>query len=203
MSIDLPYGEESGWAGSVGGAAWSLLLYSRAHDTDSLRRTIANDHRVANDHRARRMTFIVNMLRNSAETGGRDRFTCSCAAWELLIELGQAFGWKPRGAMYLPAAISSRSPPVLRHDYQPGDPKDYKQVEAEDAVAWAVALSEARRSPHLAAMLGARPGPSILSGETSAEQLSSANAPFSTTLDEFIEYAFGGAFVFARANRAE
>jgi hypothetical protein len=152
------------------------------------------------------MEFMINMLRDSAEAGGRDRFSCSSVAWELLIELGQAFGWKPRGAVYLPAAIASRTAPAapaVRHDYQAGDPKDHKKVEADDAIAWAAALSEARRSPHLAAMLGARPAPAAVSGELTAEQLRSVNAPFSATLDEFIQYAFGGAFVFARANRGE
>jgi hypothetical protein len=147
------------------------------------------------------MLFMIDMLRNSAERGGRDRFACSSVAWDLLLELGQAFGWKPLGTIYLPTAVSSRAASGVRHDYQPGDPKDSKQVEVEDAIAWAQALSEARRSPHLAAMLGDRPGPAALNVGASAEQLSSVNAPFNTTLDEFIEYAFGGAFVFARSSR--
>lgn len=145
------------------------------------------------------MTFIVNMVRDSAEPGGRDRFSCSSIAWELLIELGTTFGWKPKGAVYLPAVGAVRAVLAARHDYRAGDPQDPKQVEADDATEWAAALSAARRSPHLTAMLGARPGLATLGTDASDEQVRSVNAPFTAILDEFIEYAFGGAFVFSRA----
>lgn len=145
------------------------------------------------------MSFTVNMMRDSAEAGGRDRFSCSSATWELLVEIAKTFGWKPRGATYLPARVADHSDTAARHDYQPGDRQDYKRVEADDAIAWAVALSEARRSPHLIAMVGARPGPAVLDDRASAGEMQSAHAPFAVIMDEFIEYAFGGAFSFARA----
>lgn len=144
------------------------------------------------------MGFMVDMVRDSAESGGRDRFSCTPEVWDLLLEVGKAFGWKPQGTSYVPsAAVSSEM--TIRHGYRPGDRQDFKRFDAEDAAALARALSEAKRSPHLAAMLGERPGPAALGSEASVEELSSANAPFAVVMDEFIEYAFGGEFSFARS----
>lgn len=145
------------------------------------------------------MSFTVYMVRDSAERGGRDRFSCSFGTWELLVEIAKTFGWKPRGTTYLPVRASDSPDTAARHGYQPGDQQDYKRIEAEDAIAWARALSEARRSPHLTAMLAARPGPAVLPDRASDTGAEGAGAPFTVVMDEFIEYAFGGAFSFARA----
>lgn len=146
------------------------------------------------------MQFIVSMVRNSVESGGRDRFSCSSPAWELLIEVAQTFGWKALGATYRPPNDENPEPDSVRHDYRPGSRRDFKFVTRADATAWANALSEARKSPHLDAMIGARPGAITLPPGTSAEALQSANAPFAVVMDEFIVYAFGGAFCFSHAD---
>ncbi len=135
---------------------------------------------------------MVSMVRDSTEAGGRDRYSCSASDWALLLEIGKTFGWKPSGSTYLPAPKASATDATVRHDYKPGDRKDYKQIDALDAIGWAQALSAARRSPHLAAMIDSRSGASPVTEETSA-----ANARYLALLDEFIAYAYGGAFSFA------
>jgi hypothetical protein len=144
------------------------------------------------------MSFMVVMVRESAKAGGRNRFSCSSAAWDLLLDLGRDNGWKPSGTSYARNnAAAAAVPAPVRHGYRPGNHRDYKRIDAEDAVAWARSLSEARRSPQLAAVIGERPGPVVLREGTSVEELRSANAPFPAVMDEFIEYAFGGEFAFA------
>jgi hypothetical protein len=64
--------------------------------------------------------------------------------------------------------------------------QDCKQLEAEDAIEWASALGLAKRSPHFSGMIRAH-----------AALVSSAEAPVLDLVDEFIDFAHGGAFVFA------
>ncbi len=136
------------------------------------------------------------MVRNSSEPGGRDLFSCSPDAWALLLEIGLAFGWKAQGASYVPGEFAIATDSPARHGYQPGDVQDSKLINAVDALEWATALSTARDSPHLSAMIGDR-SPVAGSHETAmAKELRSAETPFDTIMDEFITYAFGGSFVF-------
>ena len=129
----------------------------------------------------------VQLFRDAAESQGRDRFSCPGVVWEVLLELGETFGWRPLGATYLvPAKLKVTSP--ARQNYQAGGALDYKRVDAEDAMAWAGALEGAKNSPALIGMLTARSA-AIGNGVT-AESLRSL-------IDEFIQYAYGGAFTFA------
>jgi hypothetical protein len=132
----------------------------------------------------RPMNGTVEMFRAAVEREGRDRFSCSLAVWELLVEIGQTFGWQPKGTTYLVSPRQKVETPALRN-YQPGNALDHKRVETEDAIAWARALEVAKRSPHLAAMMNAR---------SEAIGASDGTAPH---LDEFIAFAYGGAFTFA------
>jgi hypothetical protein len=135
------------------------------------------------------MTAIVEMFRASAAPQGRNRFSCPLPIWDFLWELGHAFGWRPQGTTYvLPAKSSVESP--ARRDYQPGGTQDYKQVAAEDAMAWARALEVAKASPHLAKMIEAR-SDGVAGGNSIGSEL------LPGVLDEFIEFAYGGAFAFA------
>ena len=140
---------------------------------------------------------MVRMTRIDAQAGGLQHFACSSAAWELLLELGQSFGWKPAGTTYMPARVKEVPDAAVRHDYRPGDTRDRKCINGEDALVWARALSEARHSPHLDTLLGSRPAPTVLAESASVDQVRSANAPFTVVMDEFIEYAFAGPFSFA------
>jgi hypothetical protein len=146
------------------------------------------------------MSFMIEMVRDSAEAGGRDRFSVSDEAWDLLQEIGKTFGWKPAGATYARHAAAKPLDAVVLHDYRPGDRLDAKIVADEDARAWAAALTTARHSPHLLALIGARPGVVVLDEAASKDETRSANAPFAVSMNEFIEYAFGGAFSFARSH---
>jgi hypothetical protein len=65
------------------------------------------------------MTAIVEMFREAAAPGGRNRFSCPLQTWELLWELGRAFGWTPRGTTYVVPAKSTVEAPA-RRNYQPG-----------------------------------------------------------------------------------
>jgi hypothetical protein len=118
---------------------------------------------------------------------GARRFLCSVATWEFLRDLGQTFGWRPRGATYVTTARQRTLPPVaLRHNYQPGGMQDCKQIEADDATEWASALGAAKRSSYLGGMIQAH-----------AALVRSAEEPLLDLLDEFIDFAHGGAFVFS------
>jgi hypothetical protein len=135
------------------------------------------------------MTAIVEMFRAASAPHGRNRFSCPASIWDFLWELGHAFGWRPQGTTYvIPASSVLESP--ARRDYQPGGTQDYKQVAAEDAMAWARALEVAKASPHLAGMNAARSAAFDSSGEGGNELLPGV-------LDEFIQFAYGGAFAFA------
>jgi hypothetical protein len=135
------------------------------------------------------MSSTVQLFREAAAPKGRNRFSCSIPTWELLWELGQAFGWHPKGTTYVLPAKSKVEAPA-RRNYNPGTVQDHKQVEAEDAMAWAQALTVAKASPHAAAMIEARAAALIGSAESITELLPGV-------IDEFIEFAYGGAFEFA------
>jgi hypothetical protein len=134
------------------------------------------------------MSQIVHMFREAAAPKGRNRFSCPMPTWELLRELGHAFGWRPKGTTYVLPAKSKMETPA-RRNYHPGTLHDHKQVEAEDAMAWARALEVAKASPHSAAMIEARAA-ALVAGADGTELLPGV-------IDEFIEFAYGGAFEFA------
>jgi len=136
------------------------------------------------------MMEIVQMFRDATAAKGRDRYSCPVPIWEFLWELGRAFGWQPAGTTYVvPPRLKLDSP--ARRNYQPGDSQDSKRLEEQDAVAWARALEAAKMSPHTEAMVQARA--SARAGETDSELLPGV-------LDEFIEFAYGGAFEFTLSN---
>lgn len=136
------------------------------------------------ERRAIRLDGVVEMFRDAAERHGRDRFSCSLPVWRFLRDLGVTFGWQPCGTTYSAVAKPEIDLPA-RHDYQPGDARDRKYVDADDAIAWANALEAAKRSSHSAAMIDA------------AADGASMEAPLRSLIDEFIAYAYGGAFAFA------
>lgn len=131
---------------------------------------------------------VVQMFRDAAEPQGRDRYSCSLPVWEFLRELGHTFGWQPQGTTY--ASTVDRDPQAsARHNYQPGDALDPKRIEAQDALVWARALDAAKHSPHFAGITDAGSGTAARSGVESGASLRSQ-------VDEFIQYAYGGAFTF-------
>ena len=135
------------------------------------------------------MTAIVEMFREAAAPGGRNRFSCPLQTWELLWELGRAFGWTPKGTTYVLPAKSTVEAPA-RRNYEPGSVQDHKHVEADDAMAWARALEVAKHSPHTAAMIEARSAALADAGNVGSQVLPGV-------VDEFIAFAYGGAFEFA------
>ena len=147
------------------------------------------------------MSEIVEMYRDAAERGGRDRFSCSVATWDLLQQIGETFGWRPSGASYVAKPRRPReSPPLespVRRDYRPGETLDEKRVEQEDAAAWAGALELAASSPHLPAMITARAAAMTRTGAQAAA------APLPGVVAEFVEFAYGGAFTFVLASDAD
>jgi hypothetical protein len=134
----------------------------------------------------------VVALRAGSQHGER-RFLCASHTWTFLRDLGQTFGWHPRGTTYVTSVRQkSQAPASLRHDYQPGGMHDYKRIEAADAAEWAIALGVARQSPYFRAMLLAH----IKLAGGSEQSLLSA-------LDEFIRFAHDGAFSFALCGESE
>jgi hypothetical protein len=138
--------------------------------------------------RDQRMSAI-EMFREAAP----GRFSCHAPIWELFWELGQAFGWQPRGTISVMPPSSTVKVPA-RRNYEPVDSQGHKQVEEEDAVAWARALEIAKFSPHAAVMI-----------ETRSAALASQGKPGGElppgVLDEFIQFAYGGAFEFAISSK--
>ena len=115
------------------------------------------------------------------------RFLCPVSTWEFLRDLGQTFGWHPRGATYVTNSRQRTLPPAtIRHNYQPGGMQDCKQIEADDASEWASALGIAKGSSYFSGMIRAH-----------AAFVRSADEPLLDMVDEFIDFAHAGAFVFA------
>jgi hypothetical protein len=136
-------------------------------------------------------TTIV-ALRGPPQQEGR-RFLCPVGTWEFLRDLGQTFGWHPRGATYVTTSRQKTLPPAtLRHNYQPGGVQDCKQIEANDAIEWASALVLAKRSAHFTGMIQAH-----------AALVQSTEASLLNIVDEFIDFAHAGAFVFALCAEAD
>jgi hypothetical protein len=129
------------------------------------------------------------MFRDAGVPGGRNRFSCSLPTWELLAELGHTFGWRPKGTTYVVPVTSRATAPALRN-YQPGGSQDTKWVEAEDALGWARALELAKTSPYMPAMIEARAATLVKDGRPAGDLLPGL-------FEEFIEFAYGGAFKFA------
>jgi hypothetical protein len=135
---------------------------------------------------------MVVAFRGSSGHGDR-RFVCPSSTWEFFRDLGQTFGWHPRGTTYVTSSRQRTPPPAsIRHNYQPGGGQDYKQISAEDAIEWASALGAAKHSAYFTGMIGAQAG---LDG--SSEQ------PLLSILDEFIDFAHEGAFVFAFSEESD
>jgi hypothetical protein len=135
----------------------------------------------------------VLMFRANSEAG-RDLFSCEIPGWHFLQTLGHAFGWQPVGTSYSQSA-PPKSDVVVRHDYEPGERADLKQVDREDALEWARALAKAKRSEQFVEMLRTSSNPVSPHAATAVS--------LSTLVDEFTEYAFGGAFTFSLAHKAE
>lgn len=141
------------------------------------------------------MNDIVEMYRDAIERGGRDQFSCSVPIWELLQELAQTFGWLPMGASYVaPPKLTVQAP--ARRDYRPGGARDIKRIDKDDAAAWAGALEAAQDSPHLAAMIAARADAIATADGRAAEAL------LPGVIEEFVEFAYGGAFTFVLSSAA-
>lgn len=131
----------------------------------------------------------VRLYRDAAELRGRDLFACSLAQWRFLQELARAFGWTSAGATYeLDPKLKIASP--ARHDYEPGPASDRKLVDAEDALSFARALEQAMNSGRLPSIIEAQGATLLLGGNTVTSVTDFAA--------EFIQYAYGGAFMFSR-----
>lgn len=129
--------------------------------------------------------------------GGADRFYCSLSFWDFMINLGETFGWKPRGSSYVLTSIRvSPKTQAFKHDYRPGARRDAKVVDHEDAIRWANALALARASRHLSHMIAARYAnekpirPADTDGDDSEQSIGSL-------MDNFIVYLRKGTFSFA------
>jgi hypothetical protein len=137
---------------------------------------------------------MIEMFRAAQEAHGRDRFSCSTREWQLLLFVGETFGWRPRGTTYeLPPNSKVEEP--ARRDYEPGDRSDKKLVSAEDARNWASALETARRSAQLATVIEKDAKATSLNLDVGLPALH-------TLLKEFGEYAYGGSFTFAHSDSA-
>jgi len=97
---------------------------------------------------------IVELRIEQSHSSTMETYSCSFDFWNLMLSVGEAFGWKPLGTSYLPTSFKSvQGQQTPRHDYRPGEWSDAKRVGAEDASAWAAALRVALDSSHLDSML--------------------------------------------------
>jgi hypothetical protein len=134
-------------------------------------------------------TASVTLVRNATEPGGRNVFSCTQREWELLVQLGQVFGWPARGATYIRHKSSSVDDDV-RHGYKAGESEDPKRVDSDDALSWATALVRARGSERIDALIEKTEG---------GQQNAINSVLFAAILDDFIEYAYGGEFSFSKS----
>lgn len=132
------------------------------------------------------MSSTVEMFRDAAEPKGRDRFSCSLLMWDCLQDLAREFGWSANGSVYVVPPGAAHEAPAARN-YQPGDMRDLKIVDAHDAFAWATALDDALHSPRLPELLKQR-GPAAV-----------PRYALVSVVKEFAEYCYGGAFVYSMA----
>jgi hypothetical protein len=136
------------------------------------------------------------MFRKATEPVRGPAFSCSLDEWELLRELGQTFGWRPKGVTYVAPPGRKIVAPAQRN-YQPGEWLDRKWVDADDARAWGQALHLARQSSHMEAMITARcAGAGEDVGRRRHDHLLSV-------VDTFAEFTGAGAFEFAVAAPAD
>lgn len=120
---------------------------------------------------------------------GSDRFSCALPVWEFLWDLGQAFGWQPKGTTYTPPP-KRKAEPAVRRNYEPGNVLDDKQVDEEDAIGWAKALAAAQTSSYVMAMIDKRWTDEAPRGALPRTEATEA-------LQGFIEFAARGAFTFS------
>lgn len=146
------------------------------------------------------MVFIVEMAhRAPRETDSRE-FSCGKATWEQLLALGKTFGWKPHGVVPDSKAMATNPEYMkfFRPNYEPDEWAYCKMITAEDANALADALqraADAIRSNKIE--LYEKKQPLLLRDGMTPEELSTANAPPSEVLHEFIRFLRNGEFVFA------
>jgi hypothetical protein len=131
------------------------------------------------------MGVTVQLRSESGKTQPQE-FCCSLEEWELLLELGKAFGWRPFGTGYVSISGKQAHGETLRHGYKPGTWRDAKRVEAVDSLEWSNALRTAQTSPHLQNMVAAR-----------ADGRTLMDSNWLATMGEFIRYLQQGAFAFA------
>ena len=91
------------------------------------------------------MTAMVEMFRDAAAPKGRNRFSCPMPIWELLWELGRAFGWQPKGTTYVLPSKSTVEAPARRDI-----PERVRQV-----IERGLAADPANRYPDMTALLAA------------------------------------------------
>jgi hypothetical protein len=123
--------------------------------------------------------LMVEMVRNARAVHGRDRFACTLEQWHALLSLAKEHGWDPQGTTYKVPPKSKVTLAAIR-DYEPGDAADPKMFAADDAIALARALMDARDS------LAEKESINGIPGDTMRGLIS-----------EFAQYAFGGDFAFA------
>jgi hypothetical protein len=134
---------------------------------------------------------MIKMARDARESKGRDLFACSNELWVLLQDLGRAFGWQPQGTTYVASGKQIVAPPA-RHDYSPGSALDRKQLDDEDAKAWARALETAQQSVQFADLLANYCKNNAPASEAQVQTLHSL-------IYEFTEFSYSGAFTFSEA----
>ncbi|HYM34002.1 MAG TPA: hypothetical protein VET48_01335 [Steroidobacteraceae bacterium] len=143
------------------------------------------------------MNTMVEMRLEARKQGGSERFACNLEFWNLMLELGEAFGWKPSGAAYLAAPVRGiQKLQSVRHGYQPGAWRDSKLVDVADASGWADALDTARASPHFDKLTTLRRD----SNDASAVEYGKGehdDTAFFAAMNEFIQYLRKGAFSFS------
>jgi hypothetical protein len=137
----------------------------------------------------------VELRIEHARAGTDESLSCSREFWDLMLTIGNAFGWKPVGTSYLPTSFKiAPGQHIRRHDYRPGDWHDAKRLTGEDTFAWAAALRIALDSPHLSNMLSAQQDGSAT---PDISTISIDDSSVRESIDEFIGVLRKGALLFA------
>jgi hypothetical protein len=137
--------------------------------------------------------FIVEMHRVPRPEVGYDNLDCPGPHWDALLELGQAFGWQPRGI--LQRSKEDREG-YRRMRYIPGMYGEWlPEVDQEDAKAWAEALDRAANHMEELGVELPRRGPYLISEGVTPEMHEAMNGGVSAAfVRTFSEYLHRGAF---------
>ena len=146
------------------------------------------------------MAFIVEMSRGDPYTLGFASYSCGETTWKGLLSIARSFGWNPTGTVRddQMARITKDYDRHFVSNYEPEEWAYCKRISDADAHNLASALQRAASAIRDGAVVVLeRAGPALLKDDLTPAELRRVNELPTALLDEFAQFAAGGAFAFA------